>query len=128
VLEDVARYKGLVDARVLVRLEVLQRVFRHALMLRSLCQALAHADALFSRSGPGRTFARGHVGVGDGRGQRHEGWGLIYSSVCSVLAIRGGHVWRLQLHADVTSAARDKRARPALGTRQRLICLCLVCT
>lgn len=42
VLEDVARDEGLVDARVLVAFEVLQRVFGDALMLRSLCGTSAN--------------------------------------------------------------------------------------
>lgn len=95
VLEDVARDERLVDARVLVGPEVLQRVVGNALMLRSLCRALAKClRTLFSYPGAARTFARRHVGVGDGRWQRHEGCGLIYSNVCSVSALWSERGWR----------------------------------
>ena len=44
-LEDVARDEGLVDARVLVALEVLQRVVGDALVLRGFCGGLAAGGA-----------------------------------------------------------------------------------
>lgn len=40
-LEDVAGDEGLVDARIFVRLEVLQRFLRDAFMLRSICKLSA---------------------------------------------------------------------------------------
>jgi hypothetical protein len=73
VFKDVARDEGLVDTRVFVCFEVLQGIFRDALMLRSICiipRKLANHPVT-----PGemrkesfiRTFARRHGGLGDGK-------------------------------------------------------------
>lgn len=40
-LEDVAGDEGFVDTRVLVRLEVLQRILRDAFVLRSICDLVS---------------------------------------------------------------------------------------
>lgn len=37
VFKDISRYEGFIDARVLVRMQMLQRVFGNALMLRGFC-------------------------------------------------------------------------------------------
>lgn len=112
VLEDVARYEGLVHARVLVRLEVLQRVFGNTLMLRGLC--IVYVSELFFAFSRGSlvagvfTFARRHVRMGGGRWKRHEGLrgGFYECSAFVYLAI-----WRrVQLHAGVTSAAKSSPA------------------
>ena len=79
VLEDVARDEGLVDTRVLVRLQVLKRIFGDTLMLRGLCtqyqQTLlcAHSYSLGFFPQGVLTSTRRHSGMGGRRWQRHEG-------------------------------------------------------
>ena len=96
-LQDVARYERLVHTRVLVALEVLQRVLGDALMLRGLC--LPIISKLFRGAFSFRreqtvagvlTFARRHVGMGGGCWERHEGLGEFINAARSSIWPYGG--------------------------------------
>jgi hypothetical protein len=92
-LEDVARDVGFVDARVLVRLEVLQGILRDALMLRKICHLSVAILRLRGGAGKGvRTFAGRHPGAGGRRRERHEccGDGGLYRCVRDLKPCRCG--------------------------------------
>lgn len=74
VLEDVARDVRLVDARVLVALEVLQRVVGDTLVLRSFCAGLAIAGThKFSFGVGGAPLLGGMLGCVAGAGSDMRG-------------------------------------------------------
>jgi hypothetical protein len=82
VFEDISGYKGFVDARVFVRFEVLEGVFRYTLVFGGFWMKHQISKQWQCVEGCRRTFARRHGGgLGDRRWERHgcKGrLGLVY--------------------------------------------------
>jgi hypothetical protein len=98
VLEDVSRYEGLVDARVFVRAEMLQRVVGYAFVLRRVCihpsKSAYIPPSKKHATWHGIPLLGGMLGwvTGGGRDMVQRGLGLIY-----VGAFVGPYRWKMAL-------------------------------